>query len=158
MARYQSIIITPRPVTPPDLGDTRWRRFLDTILFRRGLRQRLSMMRDELYAAYREVEAANQRRTEAASAAHEGMFKIESLGVLSSEVATIKDIHQHALTATVEVASVDDRARELFYNHETVAFEGLTYVVKDLAIDAHGYDLGYGQPITLHLQGVVINK
>jgi len=160
MLSHHPIVVTPRPVAPPDLGDTRWRRFCDVILFRRKLRQKLAMTRDELYGAYLEVEAANDRRTEGASAAHEGMFKIESLGIVSSDVSIRKQRMQHERIAVLDVMDMNSQAEELFYNRETVSFEGQCYVVRDVSVQGRdGYlsDLT-DQIITLTLQGVVLKQ
>jgi hypothetical protein len=160
MLRHQPIVVTPRPVAPPDLGDTRWRRFFDVILFRRKLRQKLTMTRDELYGAYLEVEAANDRRTEGASAAHEGMFKIERLGIVSSDVSIRKQRMMHERIAVVDVIDMDSQVQDLFYNRETVSFEGQCYIVKDVSVQGRGDYLSdlTDQIITLTLQGVVLNE
>lgn len=159
MVQIRQMKVPPRPVAPPDLGDTRWRRFVDAILFRRGLRQRLTMARDEIYAAYLEVEAANDRRTEGASAAHTGMFRIESLGVLESDVRVTNSRERIERTADVEIVEYNKALIDAADEREVVSFQGQAYIVEDIKV-ADRYGEGpflQAGPIEVRLRGVILN-
>ena len=140
MAFFKPITVTPRPAPPVIPEQTRWERFVDKLLHRTDLQQQLNASRQEIYSIYREIEAMVNRRKQGASAAHEGMFKIEDLGVRSSEVTITQDHGRIERTAKVEVWCLNDNINRFLYGRETVSFEGLTYIIEEVG----GLDGAYG--------------
>lgn len=84
------------------------------------------------------------------------MFKIESLGVLWSEVLVQKGRRENNRTATVSVLEINDDLAVRMNNYETVSFEGQSYVVQDMTVDP--FDYGVQREATLTLRGVIISS
>lgn len=84
------------------------------------------------------------------------MFKIESLGVLWSEVLVQKGRRENNRTATVSVLEINDDLAARMNNYETVSFEGQSYVVQDMTVDP--FDYGAQRETTLTLRGVIISS
>lgn len=163
MAFFKPVTVTPRPAPPIIPEQTWWERFVDKLLHRSDLQQQLNASRQEIYSIYREIEAMGNRRKAGASAAHEDMFKIEDLGVGSSEVTVTQDHRRIERTAKVEVrflevSRLNAVLNRYLYERETVSFEGLTYVIEGV----EGFDGAYGYAdnsrIWLKLTGVVVNE
>jgi hypothetical protein len=143
MAVYRPPIIPARPVEVVP----RSRRLFDRILFRSALRAALATSRNE-------TEKARDRSIDGASAAHEGMFKIECLGVLTSDITIHKDRQRTERIATLMTNRIDDVLFLKNYGRTVVSFEGQCYVVIDVTHNRHWED-SYDS-FELKLRGVVL--
>ena len=158
MAFFKPVTVTPRPAPPIIPEQTWWERFVDKLLHRTDLQQQLNASRQEIYSIYREIEAMVNRRKAGASAAHEDMFKIEDLGVKSSEVTITQDHQRIERTAKVEVWRLNDNINRFLYGRETVSFEGLTYIIEDVGGFNGTYGYADNSRTWLNLIGVVVNE